>query len=51
MPLLNQRINTIIGVVFLGSFALGAILIMLRAADLDNPIAQAMVAQMTLPEE
>jgi len=49
--LLSQRINTIIGTLFLGSFALGAILIVLNAADSSNPIAEAMLAQMTLPEE
>ncbi len=50
MTLLSQRINTIIGSIFLGSFALGAIIIILNVADSDNPIAEAMLAQTTLPE-
>lgn len=51
MSLLNQKINTVIGVIFLGSFALGASLIMLNAAELSNPIAEAMLANTTLSEE
>jgi hypothetical protein len=51
MTLLTQSINSILGMVFLGSFALGAMLIMLKASDQDNPIAQAMAVQMALLEE
>lgn len=44
MPILKQRVNTVLGMLFLGSFALGASLIMLNAADFANPIAEAMLS-------
>ena len=37
--------------VFLGSFALGAILMILHAADMNNPIADVFVAQTILSSD
>jgi len=51
MPFLKQRINTIIGLVFLASFGLGATFVIINIADPDNSLAEAMVARITLPEE
>ena len=50
VPLLNQRVNTIIGTIFLGSFALGAIFIILHVAETSNQIADAMAARAMLPD-
>jgi len=51
MPLLKQRVNTIIGLVFLGSFGLGATFVIINTADPDNALAEAMMARTTLPDE
>ena len=43
----HSKVDSIIGILFVGSFALGAVLIIWQAAFNENPLANAMAAEMT----
>jgi len=47
----TQKVNTVIGMLFVGAFGLGTVLTILNVVDLDNPIAEAMAVRMVELEE
>ena len=47
----KQNVNVFISIAFIGTFGLGATLLILNAANLGNPIAEALEARTVLPDE